>query len=107
MRPLTKQETELYEEQGRQTTHMVMKHSLINFTRKQQDESDKLVSINSPLPRLNLKLSYYQYTPMDIIFFILKMMDRGIYVFLGYQVWQGEASFAYMIMLIGYIRLLW
>lgn len=107
LKPLTKQNTAFNEEAWRQTVKLVMEHGLIWLTSMKESEIVSHKKHMDIRPPLEAKLAFFQYTPMDIIFLWIKLVERWIYFWLGWQVYIWQASFAYMVMVVGYIMLLW
>ena len=107
MKDLVRAENEIFKQNNRLTIKAIMEFLLIKIFNKEQHEIQLSEKIVKDLPTLRAKIAKYQILFYVLLFFFIKSLEIGIYGFLGYLVWKWEYSIAFLIMVAGYLWMMW
>ena len=107
MKDLVRAENEIFKQNNRLTIKAIMEFLLIKIFNKEQHEIQLSEKIVKNLPTLRAKIAKYQILFYVLLFFFIKSLEIGIYGFLGYLVWKWEYSIAFLVMVAGYLWMMW
>jgi len=107
MKDLVRAENEIFKQNNRLTIKAIMEFLLIKIFNKEEHEIQLSEKIVKDLPTLRAKIAKYQILFYVLLFFFIKSLEIGIYGFLGYLVWKWEYSIAFLVMVAGYLWMMW
>ena len=103
----TEKENRLYEESTKLMVKIIDNFTTVKLFNKKELELKKSEQILKQHPYLREKIRSYQILFYNLLFWFIKTLEYGSYIVIWYFILQWESSIALLVMVIGYLGILW
>ena len=107
IKALVRQDNKIFQKNNQLIIRNITDFIIVKIYGQEKNELNKSKQILKPLPNIRKDIRKYQIVFYIMLYFFIKSLEIGIYAILGYYVLTGDFSIAFLVMVAGYLWMMW